>query len=145
RGTVIHVVAPGHEAAPGWAEAALARFDETDVVAVAPIVVDRQRPERILSAGLRYARSGSISWLSAGRTRERFAPDDMTLCGPDLACGFYRREALTAVASLPDEGNDAAASIELALALQNGGRCVQEPNSVLTADRNHMAAIAWHE
>ena len=58
---VVHVIAPGFEAMPGWADAALARFVEADVAAVAPLVVDRENPDRILSAGLPGRRRARLS------------------------------------------------------------------------------------
>src|SRR5438876_470977 len=51
RAPVAHLIAAGFEATPGWADAALARFSERRVAAVAPLVIDRDQPEKLLSAG----------------------------------------------------------------------------------------------
>ena len=72
RAPLIHLLAAGVEATPGWADAALEPFNCGDVAAVAPLVVDRQQPQKVLSAGLRYTRSGSIKHLAAGRRLDRF-------------------------------------------------------------------------
>ena len=93
------MIAAGVEATPGWAEPALARFAERDVAAVAHVVVDRDRPQRILSAGLQYTRGGSIRRIVdplrgyPGRRLDRFAADQSECCVPELQSAFYRREA----------------------------------------------------
>ncbi len=131
---VVHVIAAGFEATPGWAEAALARFAEADVAAVAPVVVDRDHPQRILSAGLRWTAAGSIGRIAAGKRLDRFAANDRALCGPELAVAFYRRDVLETVESLQHYGSDLAAATDLALALRKAGyRAVQEPACVTTA------------
>ena len=53
---IVHVMSCGVEATPGWADAALPHFDDPDVAAVAPVVVDRFDTRRILSAGLKVFR-----------------------------------------------------------------------------------------
>ncbi len=133
---VVHVLAAGVEATPGWAEPALARFDDPEVAAVAPLVVDRNRPQRVLSAGLRYTTGGAVRRIDAGRLVNHIAAGDGLLCGPEVLSAFYRREALTTIASLPNHTCPQAVAIELALALRrNGYRCVQEPQCLTTAAR----------
>ena len=131
---VVHMIASGFEATPGWADAALARFAEADVAAVAPVVVDRDNPDRILSAGLRWTAAGSIGRIAAGKRLDRFAANDRVLCGPELAVAFYRRDVLEAVETLQHHGSELAAATELALAMRKAGyRAVQEPACVTTA------------
>ncbi len=146
-GAVVHVIAAGFEATPGWADAALARFAEADVAAVAPVVVDREHPDRILSAGLRWTRGGSIGRIAAGKRLERFAADDRALCGPELAAAFYRRDVLETVETLPHHGSELAAAADLALAVRKAGYCaVQEPGCVTTATGERFASAgAWRE
>jgi hypothetical protein len=134
RAEVVHLLAAGCEATPGWADAALARFDEPDVAAVAPLVVDRDRPQRILSAGLRYTTAGGICHIGTGSSLDGFTPNERLLCGPELTSAFYRRDALQNVRSLPHYGSPAAAAVELALALRSAGyRCIQQPQCVTAA------------
>jgi hypothetical protein len=143
---VVHLIAAGVEATPGWAETALARFGERDIAAVAPLVVDRVRPQRILTAGLRYSGAGSIRRMARGRRLDRFATDEGALCGPELQSAFYRREALAKIASLPDYGSPQAAAVELALALRRAGyRCVQEPQCLTTAVSELFDQRGWRE
>ena len=131
---VVHMIASGFEATPGWADAALARFAEPDVAAVAPVVVDRDHPDRILSAGLRWTAAGSIGRIAAGKRLDRFAANDRVLCGPELAVAFYRRDVLETVETLQHHGSELAAATDLALAMRKAGyRAVQEPACVTTA------------
>jgi len=144
---IVHTIAAGFEATPGWADAALARFTEPDIAAVAPVVVDRSDPDRILSAGLCYTSAGSIGRIAAGEGRGRFVANDGVLCGPELAVAFYRRDVLQAVANLQHYRADLAAATDLALAIREAGyRLVQEPACVTTATGELLASAgAWHE
>ena len=146
-GPVVHVIASGFEATPGWADAALARFAETDVAAVAPLVVDRDRRERILSAGLCWTAGGAMRRIAAGRRLDQFVADDGILCGPELPAAFYRREALEKVGTLRHHGSQSATAADLALALRKAGyRSVQEPGCVATATSDLFASPgAWRE
>jgi len=144
---IVHTIASGFQATPGWTDAALARFAEADVAAVAPVVVDRDNPQRILSAGLHYTAAGSIGRVAAGKRLDRFAANDRGLCGPELAVAFYRRDVLEEVATLQHYGSDLAAATDLALAVRKAGyRSVQEPGSVTTATGELLACgSAWRE
>ena len=144
---IVHTIASGFEATPGWADAALARFAETDVAAVAPLVLDRDNPERILSAGLRWTAAGSIGRIARGKRVDRFAAKDRVLCGPELAVAFYRRDVLETVESLQSRGSDLAAATDLVLAMRKlGYRAVQEPGCVTTATGDLLACRGdWRE
>jgi hypothetical protein len=138
-GGVVHLIAAGIEATPGWADAAIEQFRDRDVAAVAPLVVDRARPRKILSAGLRLTRAGSLLRSAAGCCCDRFKPGDQTFCGPELGFAFYRREALEAIGPVANYGSERADSAELALALLSAGyRCVQAPECVTTATRESL-------
>jgi hypothetical protein len=143
----VHVIAAGVEATPGWADSAVARFAEADVAAVAPVVVDRDEPNRVLSAGLRYTAAGSIGRISAGKRLDRFTVDDRILCGPELTSAFYRRDVLEAVGALHNFGSELASSAELALFLRKTGyRAVQEPACVtLATGELFRPANTWRE
>ncbi len=144
---IVHLIASGFEATPGWADAAMARFAEADVAAVAPVVVDRDNPDRILSAGLRYTAAGSIRRIAAGKRLARFAANDHIPCGPELPVAFYRRDALEMIETLQHHGSQLATATDLALALREAGyRSVQEPACVTTAtDDLLISGGAWRE
>jgi hypothetical protein len=145
RAPIVHLIA-GVEATSGWADAALARFRDRDVAVVAPLVVDRFRPETILSAGLRYTRGGAITSIGAGQSLDDFSVDEAVLTGADLRAAFYRREALTAIESLPDYGCERATAVELAFALQSAGyHSVSEPECMMLANSKQFAGHSgWH-
>ena len=144
---VVHMIAGGFEATPGWAEAALARFAEADVAAVAPVVVDRDHPDRILSAGLRWTLAGSIVRIAAGKRLNRLVTANRFLCVPELDAAFYRRDVLESIETLQHHGNELATATEIALAMCKAGfRTVQEPACVTTATSELIAsASAWQE
>jgi hypothetical protein len=144
---VVHLIASGFEAMPGWADAALARFDDEAVAAVAPLLIDRDRPQRILSAGLRYTAAGSIGRIAAGKRLDRFAANDQVLSGPELTAAFFRRDALEIIESMPHHGSELVAATNLALELRSAGyRCVQEPGCLMTATAKVLGArSAWCE
>jgi hypothetical protein len=146
RAPIVHLIAAGFEATPGWADAALARFGDRDVAAVAPLVLDRNPPQMILSAGLQYTRGGSFIRIGAGQHAEGFTLYDRLLTGVELGAAFYRREALAAVESLPDYGCEQAAAVELAFALRDAGyRSVSEPECLMLANRQQFARRGgWH-
>ena len=144
---VVHLIAAGVEATSGWTDTALAHFADPEVAAVAPLLVDRDKPERILSAGLRYTSAGAICRIGSGQPADRFSPDANLLCGPELLAAFYRKEAVESVAALSYSGCELAAGVDLALALrQTGYRCVQEPACIATAMGEVLVGSgAWRE
>jgi hypothetical protein len=144
---IVHVLAPGYEATVNWADAALTRFDEPAVAAVAPVVIDRESPDRILSAGLSYSRGGSIRRVDVGRRLDGFAANDNALCGPELAVAFYRRAALETLGSVPHYCSQLAVATDLALSFRTAGySSVQEPACRATATGEILASGgAWRE
>ena len=140
RAPIVHLIAAGYEATPGWADAALARFGDRDVAAVAPLIADRFQPQTILSAGLRFTCGGAITSIAAGQSVNAFTVDEHLLTGAELGAAFYRREAVAEVESLPDYGCEQAAAVELASALRNAGyRSVSEPECLMLANRKQFA------
>jgi hypothetical protein len=144
---IVHTIASGFEATPGWAGAALTRFAETDVAAVAPLVVDRDHPQRVLSAGVCWTAAGSVGRIASGKPLDQFAGADGVLCGPELVVAFYRRDVLEMIERLPSQGSDLAAATELALAMRKAGyRAVQEPGCVTTATGDLLVSGSpWRE
>ncbi len=158
-GPVVHVIAAGYEVTPGWADAALARFAEPDVAAVVPVVVDREHPDRILFAGLRWTAAGSIGRIAAGERlqggrgkAESGPPSAFPLPPsafapfPSLAAAFYRRDVLERVDILQHDGSELTAATDLALAVRKAGyRLVQEPACVTIAAGELLAdpAPGW--
>lgn len=147
RGRVIHVLAAGWRATHGWAEAALARFDEDAgpagggaVVAVVPLVVSPEEPARVTSAGLRLTRGGRRLRLvpsarQARRDAPGFDPARLAPSAPVLEAGFWRSDLLRAVpggfaAACGDGWCDADMSVLIEAV---GGRVVVAGQSVVLA------------
>jgi hypothetical protein len=110
----------------------LAHFDDPEVAAVSPVVLDRDAT-RMIAAGVRYSLGGTrrvVSdrrLLSAGTARLR-----ASILGPTLAAAFYRRDVLAALDGFDRGLGDRLADVDLALALQALGRLhICEPASRL--------------
>ena len=140
RAPVVHLLACGVEVASGWAEAALPHFRRLDVAAVAAVVLNRNNPRKIVSAGFGY-RSEGTAW----RLGQRAAAVDVaecaeSLCGPDILAAFYRKSAFEAVGGLTASVGDELAGVDLALSLLDAGFCCAlEPQCVAHVD----AAKIW--
>lgn len=131
-GDVIHMIGCDVTAQEGWADAALAHFDDEDVAAVSPIVLAGDG-QRVHSAGLRWTLGGARKIVSdqrallpgAGRLRSR-------ILGPALTAGFYRREVLAALGGFDGSLGETLADVDMALAIRELGLLhVCEPGSRL--------------
>jgi hypothetical protein len=125
---IIHLLACGVEVSPGWTDIALARFDDPEVAVVAPLVMDRLDPQRIISAGLMYRPSGAIRRIGEGKPVDCLCPTFRAFCVADTLAAFYRRSSLEVVRGLWEGLGTVFAGVELALALKQAGfECVVEP------------------
>jgi hypothetical protein len=119
RSEVVHVIQCGLEAPEGWNDAALARFAEPGLGAVAPLIVDR-REERIISAGVRSGAAGCRREVLAGAAN---APRNLAhadCIGPSLLAGFWRKSAWERAGGF-DAYMDDAADLDFALTLRKLG------------------------
>lgn len=120
-GEIVHVIGCGLEATEGWTDTAVAHFDDPQVAAVSPLVLDRDG-ENLVSAGLRYSLGGTRQvvtdklLLSPGTGRLR-----ASILGPTLAAAFFRRDVLTALDGFDGQLGDRFADVDLALCLQDLG------------------------
>lgn len=64
---VVHVIACGVEVCPGWADAALRRFVDPHIVAVAAMLLDSNERQSVVSAGLAYHAGGTVWRIDQGR------------------------------------------------------------------------------
>lgn len=134
---VVHLLAPGVQVSPGWADAALDHFVDARVVAVAPLVLNRETPERVVAAGVEYRPGGAARAMHSGKSLAEIDPEPTPVLGPDPRAAFYRKSALNRVDGFAPELGQRLAGTDLALMLQHaGGRCVLEPKS-----RVHAAAV----
>lgn len=134
-GTVIELLNDDTEVESGWAEAALARFADPSICAVAPLVL--QGPPHtgvpiIDSAGDDYDRGGFARKRGHGRplTEDLSRPCDVF--GASASSAFYRADVLRAAGGFPEDFGAYFEDVDLSWRLRHAGfRCVYEPRSVV--------------
>ena len=101
-GDVVHLLAAGWKATPGWTDAAVARFDDLATGAVIPLGIDGTTPDRVVSAGVNYKRGGrrvaltrpgmgTTAAVGSGADRRVGARrPQWPVVGPRLEAGFWR-------------------------------------------------------
>jgi len=120
------------EVTAGWAEAAVARFDDAGVAAVAPLVLsgspDQAGPPRIDSAGDRYFAGGIAGKRGHGQL---LGPDYLgarPVFGASASSAFYRRDLVLALGGFPEHFGAYFEDVDLAFRLHWAGyRIVYEP------------------
>ena len=90
---LVHVLAAGWLATPGWTDRPLTIFEDGDVKAVVPAVVAATAPDAVVAAGLRVTRGGRRVEIV---TRRRLDASRIRPAGPLLEAGFWRADVLEA-------------------------------------------------
>jgi hypothetical protein len=145
RGEVLHILEAGTVVEAGWTDGALDRFDEHPALAaVAPLVIDESRQDRVLAAGLQLSGAGEPVWRGA-RTKLSARWDRPTnLLGCVLPAGFYRRSALPKPSPFDRRFGVAAADAALAARLvRSGWQATFEPSSRVTM--TPRSRLSWGE
>jgi GT2 family glycosyltransferase len=133
----IHVLAAGCEVAENWTDPAIARFDDSRVAAVVPLVLNAGTAEP-LCRGIDLL-PGGIRRLHAGDAPATHLRQQETVWGPALFAAFYRMSAVNAVGGLSTAVGDEFADADLACSLGRAGYAIAwEPASCVVAD----AAVA---
>jgi len=130
---VVELLNDDTEVEAGWAEAALAHFDDPAVAAVAPLVLRwTGRPEAMVidSAGDRYFRGGVAGKRGHGAP---LGPDYLHSCrvfGASASSAFYRRDVLRRVGAFTERFRAYFEDVDLSFRLHRaGGEVVFEPAS----------------
>lgn len=136
-GEVVHVLAAGWRATEGWADAAVAQFDDPAVGAVVPMAVAADDRSRVVAAGIRRTGGGRCCRNLPGRGRDRLdASGGIGIhqpSAPELEAGFWRADVLNGVGFSTACGDPlAAADMSAALACADD-RVVLEPESRVVA------------
>jgi hypothetical protein len=130
-GEIVHVLAAGWRATEGWADAALARFEEDDVAAVAPLAVAADDRTRVVAAGIRRTRGGrslaNVPPRGGRRVEEFTAADAPIVSAPAIEAGFWRAESLPRRGFTKACGERLAAADMAATIAAGGERAVVEP------------------
>ncbi len=135
-GRIVHVLQCGAEVTEGWAAAAMERFADSSIAAVAPLIV-QEGGRRIVSAGVCYGAGGTRRVAHAGRKRAPTVKQNRRLRrtridGPSLTAGFYRRDLLLALQGFDTSVGTEFADVDLARSLQTVGYAAAlEPDCVV--------------
>lgn len=117
-GEILHIVQPGVLVGDRWAEYALPAFDDRDVCAVTPLLVDAHDAGSIVAAGLSYSQGGRLSSYGCGTSAtNRRNLLRRTPIGPSLVAGFYRRWAWEALGGFCEQLASPWADVDFALSL----------------------------
>lgn len=135
-GHIIHIASSGVEATEFWTQPALRHFEDPLVAAVTPLVLRRDKPKVIESAGVRLNRLGDRRMVAAGTKNRLSKVAGIKPLGPSLAAAFYRRQALEKIGWLSADVGPEFADVDTALALRQAGyQCKFAPQSELRIAR----------
>lgn len=125
---IVHLLVCGAEVSEGWADVAMPLFDDPNVAAVAPLVLDPNDRQRVVTAGVTYTPGGAVRVVGRGTSPMSLDLYRQTALGPDARAAFYRKSALEKVGRLVTEVGDELVGVDLALALRYAGfRALVEP------------------
>ena len=91
QGAVIHLLECGASVDVNWTDHAMARFDDGQCGAVAPLVLDAANRSMILAEGISYGLGGTRRVHGAGKKWSKKRRASYKILGPTLAAAFYRR------------------------------------------------------
>jgi GT2 family glycosyltransferase len=134
-GSVIELLNDDTEVEAGWADAALARFADATVGAVAPLVL--QGPPApgvplIDSAGDEYDPGGYARKRGHGEPLSDRFRQPCDVFGASASSAFYRANVLRAVGGFPTDFGAYFEDVDLAWRIRRAGyRCLYEPASVV--------------
>jgi GT2 family glycosyltransferase len=134
RHPIVEMLNDDTEVTTGWAEAALACFDDPSVAAVAPLVLRWPGGEigkaRIDSAGDRYYWGGVAGKRGHGQTLSERHLERGKVFGASASCALYRRQALVQVGGFPESFGAYFEDVDLAFRLHWAGyEVMYEPAS----------------
>ena len=132
-GEVLHLLLPGVVVEQGWTQPALDRFQDPEIAAVSPVVLQAENPDRVALAGVRFTLGGRRVANGFGKRADRCRRVfRRKIVGPALAAGFYRKSAIDDLGGFDESCGSCWADVDCGLSLQAlGYRCVLEPESVV--------------
>ena len=133
-GEVVQLLNDDTEVTPGWAEAALARFDAPEVGAVTPLVLmgppGASDPPIVDSTGDRYFVGGVASKRGHGEPLSGRHLRGGPVFGASGSASFFRRAAFLAVGGMPLELGAYFDDVDLSFRLRRAGYAIHyEPAS----------------
>jgi GT2 family glycosyltransferase len=131
RGSIVELLNDDTEVTAGWAQAALAGFEDPRVAAVAPLVLclrpptgegtSRQGPLLIDSAGDRYYLGGIAGKRGRGEALGAAYLRRCRVFGASASSAFYRRQALLEVGGFPESFGAYFEDVDLSFRLHWAG------------------------
>lgn len=118
---VVHLLRPGYEVAPRWADAALARLSDPLVASVACVVLDADDPQRVMHAGVDYLCGGRRLDAHAGRSLIEVCQADPEVLGASCAAGFFRKSLWDDLGGLAPALGGELCDVDLALRFLQAG------------------------
>lgn len=139
RGPVIELLNDDTEVTSGWAETALPFFDDPNVAAVTPLVLQYEpslmqlgHVPRVDSAGDEYNTGGFASKRHHNEPVSRVSQTPERVPAVSAAAAFYRREAVLAVGCFPNDFGAYFEDVDLSCRLRAAGYvCWCEPRSIV--------------
>lgn len=130
---IVHVLLCGSQVSDGWTQPALAHFADTQVAAVAPLIVASRADATVVSAGIAYFSGGARREPTRWPRAAAGPSGSPTVLGASLLAGFFRRDVLLREGTMLDAAvGDQLADVDLALRLCRAGyRARLEPASIV--------------
>ena len=136
---VVELLNDDADVTEGWADAALARFADERVAAVAPLVLQndperqaRGLPPLIDTAGDDYDRGGFARKRGHGQVAKEDGCSPQRVFGASACAAFYRREALLRAGGFPEDFEAYFEDVDLSFRLRRlGYDIVYDPASVV--------------
>jgi hypothetical protein len=140
---IVHVVTCGLIASEGWTSAALLHFDDPTIAAVAPVLVNEQRPERIVSAGMNFTSAGARQLSQRGAAYDVARLVQSKPLAAPLGGGFFRKSVIEAIEGFDPSLGLGGADLDFALcAAELGLRTECEPTSILSGIATEQPSLA---
>ncbi len=142
QGDIVELLNDDTEVRQGWAEAAMAWFEQEDVGSVAPLVLCWPDGRVVDSAGDCYSLGGVARKRGHGRPVQSGDLQARRVFGASGAAGFFRRSALDDVGLFPECFGAYFEDVDLAFRLQRAGwRTIFEPEAQVL---HHVSSSYGH-
>jgi len=121
KGEIVHLLASGVSVEEGWSDAAIARFDDLHIGAVAPLMLSSEADAARSTIGVRYRAGGRRIEATQPISRSPDRLRKRRIVGPHFSAAFYRRSAIELVGGIPCDVGDRLIDVDLGLTLKAAG------------------------
>jgi len=127
RAPIVELLNDDTEVVEGWADAAIACFEDPRVVAVAPLVlrkVELKTEMCVDSAGDTYHIGGFAQKRASGLHANRVETQPIEVFGASASSAFYRRDALVVAGGMSEDFDAYFEDVDLSFRLRHAGGIV---------------------